>query len=122
MRAFRRSLFFEPALSMVHESVWHPAVDVRRTPGGWLIKAELAGVPPDQVHVAVRGNSVVLSGVRTDSSREEGASCYAMEIAYCRFERRIELPAPVEGAEISVSARDGLIILNIRSRRPSERP
>ena len=122
MCAFRRSLFFEPGLSMVHESVWRPAVDVRRTSCGWLIKAELPGVPPDQVHVAVRGNSVVLSGVRTDTSREEGASCYALEIAYCRFERRIELPAPVEGAEVSVSARDGLVILSIRTKPSSEKP
>jgi HSP20 family molecular chaperone IbpA len=65
---------------------------------------------------------VVLSGVRTDTSREEGASCYALEIAYCRFERRIELPAPVEGAEVSMSARDGLVILSIRTKPSSEKP
>jgi HSP20 family protein len=122
MCALRRSPFFEPALSMVRESVWRPAVDVRRTAGGWLIKAELAGVPSDQVQVVVRGNSVVLSGVRRDTPREDGASCYAMEIAYCRFERRIELPGPMEDAKLSVSSRDGLVILKIRIAKVSETP
>ena len=107
---------------MVRESVWRPAVDVRRTAGGWLIKAELAGVPADQVHVTMHGNSVVLSGVRTDTPREDGASCYAMEIAYCRFERRIELPGPMEDAKLSVSSRDGLVILKIRIAKVSETP
>jgi HSP20 family protein len=106
---------------MVRECVWRPAVDVRRTDGGWLIMAELAGVPPDQVHVVVRGNSVVLSGVRRDTPQEDGARCYAMEIAYCRFERRIELPAPLEDAELSVSSRDGLVILKIRIAKASDR-
>ena len=122
MCAFRRSPFFEPALSMVRECIWRPAVDVRRTTGGWLIKAELAGVPADQVHVTMHGNSVVLSGVRTDTPREDGASCYAMEIAYCRFERRIELPATVDDAEVSLSAHDGLVILRIRIRKSTEAP
>jgi HSP20 family protein len=118
----RRRIFFEPALSMVSECVWRPAVDVRRTANGWVIKAELAGVPADQVQVTMRGNSVLISGVRRDALEGEGARCYTMEIAYSKFERRIELPAPVEGGELSISSRDGLLILKIHVRQASERP
>ncbi|HEY7462412.1 MAG TPA: Hsp20/alpha crystallin family protein [Gemmatimonadota bacterium] len=125
MCALRRRLFFEPALSMVGDCVWRPAVDVRRTPTGWLIKAELPGVPAEQVHVTMRGNSVVLSGVRRDV-HEEGESCYAMEIAYSPFERRIELPGRVEDADVAISSRDGLLILRIARRatgaRTTEKP
>ena len=118
----RRKIFFEPALAMVGECVWRPAVDVRRTPYGWLIQAELPGVAPDQVQVAVRGNSLLLSGVRRDTLLEEGASYYAMEIAYCRFERRIELPASLEEAEVKASARDGLLILRVLLPSPAGAP
>jgi HSP20 family protein len=109
----RRKIFFEPALSMMAECVWRPAVDVRRAPYGWLVKAELPGVAPEQVQVTVRGNSLLLSGVRKDTLLEEGDSYYAMEIAYCRFERRIELPAHLDDAEVRVSSRDGLLIVRI---------
>lgn len=108
-----RRIFFEPALAHFGECVWRPAVDVMRAPYGWLIKAELPGVPPEQVQVAVRGNRVVLSGVRRDTLHAEGESYYRMEISYARFEREIELPASLEGAELRVSSQEGLLTVRI---------
>jgi HSP20 family protein len=108
-----RKIFFEPGLAYYEECVWRPAVDVRRTPYGWLITAELPGVPLEQVAVSVQGNSLILSGVRRDTLLEEGARYYALEISYSRFERRIDLPAPIEGAELRVSSERGLLILRL---------
>ena len=113
MRPRSRTIFFEPALAQFAECVWRPAVDVKRAPYGWLIKAELAGVALEHVQVAARGNTLVLSGVRKDTLVEEGCSYYTMEISYCRFERRIELPHSIEGAELTLSSRDGLLILRV---------
>jgi HSP20 family protein len=121
MRNLRRTIFFEPGLSMMGECVWRPAVDVQRTPYGWLIKVELPGVAPEQVQVSIVGNSLVLSGVRRDTPHEEGDSYYAMEIAYCRFERRIELPASLVDAEVRLSSHDGLLILRVLLPAVSER-
>ncbi len=113
-------IFFEPAIAWFGECVWRPAVDVKRARYGWLIKAELPGVALEQVHVTLRGNSVVLSGVRTDTLHEEGDSYYAMEISYCRFERRVELPCRIEGAEIRLSTHDGLLVLKLLSSAERE--
>ncbi|MBA2565562.1 MAG: Hsp20/alpha crystallin family protein [Gemmatimonadetes bacterium] len=117
-----RPIFFAPAVSLFEECVWRPAVDVLRCPQGWLIKAELPGVRVDQVRVALRGNSVVLSGVRRDTYHEEGESYYKMEISYCRFERRIELPCPVEDAEVRLSTDNGLLFLRLVSGTPERLP
>jgi HSP20 family protein len=108
-----RRIFFEPAIYNFEECVWRPAVDVRRAPYGWLVKVELPGVTPEQVQIAMRGNSVFLWGVRRDTLLDEGESCYALEISYCRFERRIDLPSFLEDAEVRLASKDGLLILRL---------
>jgi HSP20 family protein len=122
MSPTRRAIFFEPAVANFTECVWRPAVDVCRVPYGWLIKAELPGVASDEVQVSLRGNSVLLSGVRRDTPVEEGASHYTMEISYCRFERRIDLPGRVEDAELRTSSVDGLLVLRLLLPAESEGP
>lgn len=113
----RPRIFFEPGVDSFKDCIWRPAVDVRRAPYGWLIKAEVAGVALQDVTIELQGNSVVLSGVRRDTLLAEGDSYYALEISYCRFERRIDLPTPVDQAELRVSASDGLLILRLTVER-----
>jgi HSP20 family protein len=109
----RRKIFFEPAVAYIEECVWRPAADVRRAPYGWLVKVELPGVAPDQIRLVLRGNSLILSGVRKDTHLMEGESYYAMEISYCPFERRIELPVRIEGAEVVLAHDNGLLLLKL---------
>jgi HSP20 family protein len=95
-------------------------VDVKRAPYGWLVKAELPGVALDQVQISIRGNSLLLSGVRRDTLPAEGDTYYAMEIAYCRFERRIDFPVPIEGAEVTLASHNGLLLVRlVLSSEPS---
>ncbi|HEY7529061.1 MAG TPA: Hsp20/alpha crystallin family protein [Gemmatimonadota bacterium] len=109
-----RPVFFEPAAAWFQECVWRPPVDVKRLAHGWMVKAELAGVRAEQVQVSVRGNRLILSGVRTDTHCDVKGSWYAMEISYCRFERHIDLPTPLDGAEVAVTGEHGLLILEVR--------
>lgn len=92
---------------------WAPSADVYRTPDGWLLKFDLAGVRLEDVTVSVRGQYVSVSGVRRDSVIEEGCSYYAMEISYNRFERSIEMPADLENARVSLEAHDGLLLVRV---------
>jgi HSP20 family protein len=92
---------------------WAPSADVYRTQDGWLLKFDLAGVRLEDVTVSVRGRSVSVSGMRRDSVVEQGASYYAMEIFYNRFERSIEMPANLENARVSLEAHDGLLLVRV---------
>jgi HSP20 family protein len=92
---------------------WIPSADVYRTPDGWLLKFDLAGVRLEDVTVSIKGCFVSLSGVRRDSVIEQGCSHYAMEISYNRFERSIEMPADLENARVSLEARDGLLLVRV---------
>jgi HSP20 family protein len=106
--------FFLPAAGSCREASWHPAADLYRTPEGWLIKFDLAGVHPDDLQVSVAGSRLIVRGVRRDTSIEEGCHCYRMEIAYSRFERCVDLPFALEPARMATEYRDGMLLVRLQ--------
>ncbi len=103
------------------EAVWHPAVDVYRTPGGWLLKFDLAGVAPEDIAVSVSGRRITVRGVRRDEVLEQGCSYYRMEIAYCGFERSVDLPCSLEHARWDVQFRNGMFLIRLEEGGCHER-
>jgi HSP20 family protein len=94
-------------------SLWEPAADIYRTPGGWKIKFDLAGVKPEDIEILISGDRLTIRGVRRDSIIDHGWSYYQMEITYSRFERVLALPCDLERARISCECRDGWLMLHI---------
>jgi HSP20 family protein len=92
---------------------WQPNTDIYRTPKGWLIKFDLAGVKPEDVTVTRHGNRLTVRGIRRDWCQEEGCRCYQMEIAYSQFERQITLPADLERSRIDAEHRHGMLLVRI---------
>lgn len=95
--------------------VWCPAADIYRTPDGWIVKVDLAGVRQDELEITVRGTTLRLAGCRRDTFYGEGISYQQLEITYSRFERTLQFPCPIEGASVVRDYRDGLLILHLRS-------
>ncbi|HMG34454.1 MAG TPA: Hsp20/alpha crystallin family protein [Blastocatellia bacterium] len=93
--------------------LWQPAVDVYKTPDGWKIKFDLAGVKPNDVEVVLLDGRIVVRGVRRDSVISEGWSYYQLEITYSRFERVLQIPCDLSNAEIKTESCDGWFILNV---------
>jgi HSP20 family protein len=104
--------FFPPGGTM-GETAWRPAVDVYRTPKGWLLKFDLAGVRPEDVSLKVEGCRVSIQGVRRDRLTEEGCCYYRMEITYNHFERTIDLPCDVQPAAVTTDYRDGMLLVHL---------
>jgi HSP20 family protein len=102
-------------VGMPQESAWRPAADVCRTRYGWLVKFDLAGVRVSDLEVLACANRLTVRGRRRDWTEEEGCTYYRMEIAYCRFERSLELPCNLESADISSEYRDGMLLIRIRT-------
>jgi HSP20 family protein len=88
-------------------------VDVYRRGQEWLLKFDLAGVRPEDVQVRLAGSRITVAGIRRDWVVEQGYSYHSMEISYNRFERTIELPGDISGAEYSLEARDGLLLVRV---------
>jgi HSP20 family protein len=106
---------FLPASERFHEVLWQPAVDVYRTHTGWLVKAELAGVRPEDIQLSVTGRRLTLRGQRRDWFTEKCECCYRLEITYSDFERTIELPINLERARIATDYQYGLLLVQIQT-------
>jgi len=114
------SLFFISAEAGA-AMAWRPSADIYRTPEGWVVKMELAGVRPEDINVLASGSELFVSGVRRDRFVEEGWSHYSMEIAYSRFERAIELPCDLDRAGVSVEYHEGLLLVRVNLNQEEQR-
>jgi HSP20 family protein len=112
-----RQLLFLPAVERLREPTWQPAADIYRTATGWVVKFDLAGVPPEEVELTAQGCRLTLKGSRRDCQQEEGCVCHLMEIDYSDFERTLVLPCELDHADISAEARHGMLIVRIRTER-----
>jgi HSP20 family protein len=106
---------FPTAADALRGALWQPAVDVYRTRAGWLVKAELAGVRPEDIRVTVAGNRLSIQGSRRDWLSEEGCCHYRMEISYSRFERTLELPCDLNKAHITTDYQYGLLLVRVET-------
>ena len=95
--------------------VWRPDADVYRTPDGWIVKVDLAGVTADDLEIQIRGKTLSISGCRRDTVFGRGITHHQLEITYSRFEKKLVFPCSIEGASLLRDYRDGLLILHLRS-------
>jgi HSP20 family protein len=112
-RSRRSSTFFLVAEDTAGDIAWRPRADIYRTHDGWLVKLELAGVGAEDLSIRARGSRLMISGRRRDRMVKEGWSCYAMEIAYSRFERSISLPCTLDTARIAVKVAEGMLLVHV---------
>ncbi len=106
---------FLPNVDACRPELLCPPTDVYHTRTGWLVKFELAGVRPEDVHLEVLGPRMTLRGVRRDATAAEELHCYRMEIAYSEFERSLELPCDLQRADITTEYRDGMLLVRIQT-------
>ncbi len=114
------SMFFWPSLMVDQDRAWKPRVDVYRSPRGWVLKLDLAGVEPCDIAVQVEGSRVRISGSRRDRFLKEGWRCHSMEISYSRFERTVELASPLDASSLEMECDQGMLLVHVGSRSGHE--
>lgn len=114
---FMHALFL-PASAPVRHAGWQPSADVYRTHYGWLVKLDVAGIRPEDVHIKVEGRRLWVHGTRRDWCVTEGCQHYSMEISYSQFERSIALPVDLEQARVSTEYRNGMLLVRIQKETP----
>lgn len=104
-------------VSVVPNRFWQPRVDVLEDNRVILIKAELAGVNIEDMHLAYlpEEHSVVLRGIRHEECVLEmgRVGIHQLEVFYGDFERDIPLPksARIDPERIQASFKNGFLIV-----------
>jgi HSP20 family protein len=87
---------------------------------GATIRAEVPGVAPAAIKIAVDGRTLTISGERTEEKRTEGRY-RVRERNYGKFSRSFELTDDLDGNAIDASCRDGVLTVRI-PKRPEAKP
>ena len=99
--------------------LWNPSADVYRSPEGWIVKLDLAGVCSNDLQIELRDSLLTIRGCRKDTHYSEGFVYHQMEITYSRFEKQIQFPDRIEGARVAHDYNDGFFIIKLRSENSS---
>lgn len=100
---------------------FRPAVDIYEDEAGIHVKAELAGVKPDDVKVNVENRILTISGERKFENEEKREGYHRVERMYGTFNRSFALPAEVKAEEIDAKMADGVLTVLIPRRPEAKR-
>lgn len=88
------------------------ALDVKETDDQFLVIVPLPGVRPEDVEISVLGDSLRLSGEFKDRFNDDGR-WLVRERRLGRFERSINLPAPVSADRAGAEFDGGLLVIRL---------
>jgi HSP20 family protein len=92
---------------------WLPAVDVFDTKDAVILKAELAGMKPDEIEIVVDDNVLTIKGERKFEEKVEEDRYYRVERRFGSFQRSLALPAGVNADDIQAHYEDGILEVRV---------
>jgi len=87
----------------------YPAVNIWTNAEGAVVTAELPGLDPDDMDIAVVGETLNLSGERKPEEVGEGVKYHRQERGYGKFTRAITLPFHVEADKVEAVFEKGVL-------------
>ncbi|MDO8505807.1 MAG: Hsp20/alpha crystallin family protein [bacterium] len=89
------------------------AVDVYETSKAIFIKTAIAGVKPEDLHLALTSDMLTIRGKRHDESGEEERKYLCQECHWGEFSRTIILPGEVNTVKAEATFKSGLLVIKL---------
>jgi HSP20 family protein len=106
--------FFEPRLEEFSAFVgWAPKLDVTETKEAIVVKAETAGVDPQDIQISLQEQLLTIKGEKRQEKDEKDEQYHRMERSYGSFARSIRLPVPVDAGKVNASFKNGLLTITL---------
>ena len=92
---------------------WIPSVDVVETKDAITLKADLAGMDPNDINLEMEDNVLAISGERRFQEEVEEDKYYRIERRYGSFSRSIALPQDVDPEKIEAEYENGVLTVSV---------
>lgn len=99
----------------------YPLMNVWSSPDGLVIDAEIPGIDPKDVEIAVKGDELTVSGKMNTAVAAEGETFYRRERPSGAFVRRLQLPFKAAAGAVKANCRNGVLRLTV-PRSEDEKP
>jgi HSP20 family protein len=101
--------FIEPTS---HELVkYSPNVDIYTVGDRVVLEIEIPGVDPKDVEISFVNNSLLVKGTKNIDQDESKGAYICMERGFGKFYRAVEMPFPVDAANIKASSTNGVLTI-----------
>jgi len=90
-----------------------PRVDIDETPEEFVLRADLPGVPKEDVKLTLTGDTVTIRGERKLESRRKEGTLHRVERPEGSFERSFVLGTPVRSNQVKAVYRDGVLEVHV---------
>jgi HSP20 family protein len=117
-RMFER--FFDDGSTRLGERALEPAIEVADTPDAVVVKAQVPGVPKDQLQLTITEDAMTLKGEIKEEEKKEGKNYYRRELRYGAFERTIPLPVAVQAEKATADLKDGVLAVTLPKRETAK--
>lgn len=91
---------------------WRPATDAYETEEHFIVQVDLAGMDPAQIEVLADEKSLVIRGIRRESSVPGKKHFHTMEINVGPFVRRVPITVDVDPSSATAKYRSGFLYVS----------
>lgn len=104
-----------PRLRMMRGGTFQPLADVYfvKDTQMVIVKLEIPGISPDEVHLTLQEKTLIIEGNRSDLHSEGEKVYQQMEIDYGDFKRKIMLPVGVDVEKAKAEYKDGFLTIEL---------
>ncbi len=92
---------------------FEPKVEVKENDKEYIVKAEIPGIPNEDLHVTLRDNCLILEGEKKSEEEKEEKDFYRSEFSYGSFYRAIPLEQEVDANKVNATYKHGILKVHI---------
>ena len=99
----------------IERMVWSPAVEATELPTEYVITAELPGISPENVEVAMSDGMLTLKGTKLEERKEseKDRTYHLWERSYGEFERTFRFPLDVNPTKVAAEFANGILTIKV---------
>jgi HSP20 family protein len=110
---FREMAPFLPSVPAFDRMEWSPSFDVTETKDGYVFRADVPGVKPEELEIKATGNRLQISGKRDSEHEAKTDTLYTYERQHGSFTRSFTLPDGADLDHARSELKDGVLTLVI---------
>ncbi len=105
--------FVRPFGSRTLTAGYGVALDVQTEKDEYVLRADVPGLKPEDLHVEVVDNTVTIHGEIKEESKTEQDNFLLQERRYGQFSRSVTLPTPLDPGKAEATIENGVLILRL---------
>ncbi len=101
----------------------YPRINLSEDQENYYLEALLPGVSESEIELSVTGNTLTLSGERSEEKADDGRTWHRRERGSGKFLRTIELPSDINGNKVSAEYKQGaltVVLAKAESAKPKK--